>query len=312
MSKKKIAILISLPLLAAACLFFVSYWAYASRAVKEFTSIDYFSAGDGDYISLRGSDIHYIKKGGGEEEILLVHGFGGGAFSYRNNIGELARYYTVYAIDLKGFGYSQRTLGTDYSHLEQARILLDFLEKKDISEVTAAGHSMGGAVVILAYHMEPERFKRLVLIDSAGLDNHPPLLSSLFSQPLADILYYNLAVDEDNFARFLKSSFFQDNLVDRDLTEIYRRPFMVKDTNFALREMVNDMGGYEVESILENIDIPVLIVWGRQDSWIAIDHAYRFGRLIEDSKLVVIDRCGHLPMEEQGERFNRVVLDFMQ
>lgn len=313
MSKRKKTAILSISFMAVLLLSFVSYWGVAKSRVDAFTSLEHTCLGqDGNYIRLGDADIHYMRKGDGDTSILLIHGFGGGTFSYRYNMEVLAQHYTVYALDLKGFGYSQRPVGSDYSHQSQAGIVLAFLEKMEINTITAAGHSMGGAVLLLAYQMQPAMFERLVLIDSAGLNEDASLLSSFVIQPVVDIIYDRVVVREDQFKQILSSAYYEPSFVDEKHLSIYRKPLMIKNSNRALREMVSDRQPYDLENILSDIDIPVLIVWGKQDTWIDLEHAYIFDRLIDGSRLVVLDRCGHLPMEEQSGQFNEALLDFMR
>ncbi len=313
MSKRKKTAVISISFITVLLLSLVSYWGVAKSRVDAFTSLKHTCLGqNGNYIRLDDADIHYIRKGDGEKSILLVHGFGGGTFSYRYNMAVLAEHHTVYALDLKGFGYSQRPVGSDYSHKKQAGIILGFLEKMEIGTITAAGHSMGGAVLLLAYQMEPARFERLVFIDSAGLNEGASLLSWFAKQPVVDIIYDRAVVREEQFKQILSSAYYDRSFVDEKLLCMYRKPLMIQNSNRALKEMISDRQSYDLENTLPEIDIPVLIVWGKQDTWIDLEHAYTFDRLIEDSKLVVFDRCGHLPMEEQSGQFNEALLDFMR
>ncbi len=313
MARGKKATIIIISIIAILFLSFFSYWAYARHRVNNFAIMEYDYLGShGNYIKLRGTNIYYVQKGSAEKSILMVHGFGGGTFSYNYNIDELANHYTVYALDLKGFGYSQRPQDSDYSHQEQARIILEFLDRMELDQVAAAGHSMGGAAILLAYEMEPQRFERLVLISSAGLNQPRTFFSRLAIQPVVDIIYYNAAVKEDNFRRFLGSAYYQPEFLDDNLLSNYRSPLRVSNSNTALRKMISDNKPYSVRNIAQNIDIPVLIIWGKQDNWISVDYSYEFHRLIKDSQLVIVDRCGHLAMEEQYEIFNEAVLEFIQ
>ncbi len=310
--KKKAKAIIAVAIILVISILLSSYILFVNYRVDAFASEKIINSNiAGEYIKIRGAGIHYIEKGKGDKNILLVHGFGGGTYSYRHNIEELAKNYKVYAIDLKGFGYSQRPYDSDYSHQEQAKIILEFLEKKDIDKVTAFGHSMGGSILLLAYDIDPARFEKLVLIDSAGLNESSFKFSKFMNQPIVNIIYYNYVVNKDKFVNFLKSAYFDKSFVDKNLIDLYYSPLKIRNTNIVLKEIIKDVQPYTVENILKNINVPVLIVWGDKDTWIDKKYAYEFRKKIEGSKLEIILNAGHLPMEEKYSAFNKIISDFL-
>jgi 2-hydroxymuconate-semialdehyde hydrolase len=312
--KRKIALIIVFSIIGLLIVAFFSYWGHTSQKINQFAATDFKSIqANQDFITLRGAEIHYVQKGSGERTIILVHGLGGGAFTFRNNIDALAdKGYKVYAIDLKGFGLSEKVIGSDYSHIEQAKILLDFMEKKGIEKATVAGHSMGGRVALIAYDMKPQNFENIILIDSAGLENNSPAFyNSLVTQPIVDILYYNIFVKEKNFRKFLSSAFFNSDFVSPEVIRLYLEPFKIKNANKAFLSVLKSNSAYDIESVLKKIDIPVFILWGRNDGWISLESAYRFNLLIKGSELAVIDNAGHVSMEEQPEAVNKKIIEFL-
>jgi 2-hydroxymuconate-semialdehyde hydrolase len=312
--KIKITLIIILSIIGSLIAAFFSYWSYVSQKINLFAVDDFKNIqANQDFVRIRGAGIHYIEKGSGDKNIILVHGLGGGAFTFRNNIDALVNSgYRVFAIDLKGFGLSEKVIGTDYSHAEQAKILLDFMEKKGISKASVAGHSMGGRVALIAYDMKPQNFENIILIDSAGLENNSPAFyNSLITQPIVDVLYYNIFIKEKNFQKFLGTAFYNRDFVSQDVIRLYLEAFKIKDANRALLSIIKSNNTYDIETVLKKIDIPVLVVWGKQDGWISLDYAYRFNLLIKGSELAVIDNAGHVSMEEQPEAVNIKMLEFL-
>jgi pimeloyl-ACP methyl ester carboxylesterase len=314
-NKKRKILVIIIVVIAVLMLASVSYWQYALSRVRDFTDISFSEIKQGnDFIKIRGADIHYVEQGEGDDTIILLHGIGGGAFTFRDNIEVLAdNGYRVFAVDLKGFGYSGKVADSDYSHTEQARIVLEFMDKKGIGEAVIAGHSMGGRIALICYDMSPENFEKIILIDSAGLEEDSPAVFSRFLvKPVVDILYYNLFVKEDNFRDFLGSAFYDRDFVDDEVAGSYLEPFRIQDANNAYISILKGNVPYDIASVLEKIDIPVLIVWGKYDNWISLESAYRFRSLIDGSILKIIDKAGHVPMQEQPEPVNQAVLDFIE
>lgn len=314
-TKKRNIIITVFSVIAVPVLAFILYWQFALLKINNFTTVEISDLkAIYDYINIRDADIHYVQKGSGDRIIILLHGIGGGAFTFRNNIDELARAgYRVIAIDLKGFGYSEKVAGLDYSHIEQARIVLDFMEKMEIEKAVIVGHSMGGRIALISYDLSPEKFKSIILIDSAGLEeSSPSSFSKLITKPLVDIIYYNLFIKEENFKDFLSSAFYNKSFVDNHVVELYLEPFKIKGSNLAYASIMKGSMPYDIEFVLKKINIPVLIIWGDNDTWIDVGYAYKFNDLIRGSELAIIKNAGHVPMEEQSEATNKKILEFLE
>lgn len=224
----------------------------------------------------------------------------------------------ILTIDLKGFGYSERVAGPDYSHTEQAEILLEFMEKKDIEKAIVAGHSMGGKIALIAFDKKPGKFGKIILIDSAGLEgtegmqNNGPAYSGAFPQAVVDMLYYNLFLNSQRFKNFLSSAFYNKGYFNEEVISYYLEPFKVKNTNLAYRYILKGNVPYDIKKVLKSIDIPVLIIWGDNDQWISVEHAHVFNNHIKGSRLEIIEDAGHVPMEEQSGAFNDIVIRFLK
>jgi pimeloyl-ACP methyl ester carboxylesterase len=328
--KLRISIIAIVSFIILLAVIFFSYWAFAVSRINSFAVFEPQKMQiEGSFIELREADIYYtedkakIDYNGAPQtpaqNIILVHGLGGGAFTYRHNTDALADAgFNVYAIDLKVFGYSERALKSDYSHIEQAEILLEFMEKKDIEKAIVAGHSMGGKIALIAYDKKPGKFEKIILIDSAGLEgtegrqNNGPAYSGALPQAVVDILYYNLFLNSDRFRNFLSSAFNDDGYFDEEVISYYLEPFKVKNTNLAYRYILKGNVPYDIKRVLKNIDIPVLIIWGDNDQWISVEHAHAFNNHIKGSQLEIIEDAGHVPMEEQAGAFNDIVTRFLK
>ena len=144
--KAKIIVFSLLATILILLITFFSYWAFVSSAIKDFATLEPSKMKlEGNFINLCGTNIYYIEKKaspagegleGDARNIILVHGLGGGSFTFRKNMDAMSDAgFNVYAIDLKGFAYSERQVKSDYSHEKQAEILLEFMEKKQIKSV---------------------------------------------------------------------------------------------------------------------------------------------------------------------------------
>ena len=142
--------------------------------------IDWSDArGPGKVIDVDGVAIHYVERappGRSRDEvptIVMIHGFGGHTFSFRHQLSEFGDEYRCVAIDLKGFGYSARPKGGDYSLTEQARLMLRTMDLLDIDRAVLIGHSMGGEVAMRIAATAPERVEKLILAASVSGERAP-------------------------------------------------------------------------------------------------------------------------------------------
>src|SRR5688572_11610820 len=127
-------------------------------------------------------NIAYVEKGKGDP-ILFIHGLGGNLSHWLKQVEGLSSNYHCIAIDLPGYGHSDKEVKTEKNQLSfYADVLHDFIRKKGLQKVTLAGHSMGGQVAMIIAHQYPGIVSKLVLAAPAGLET--------FSQPEAQMMLY--------------------------------------------------------------------------------------------------------------------------
>ena len=129
------------------------------------------SLGEAKIFDYHGVKINYYEAGQGPP-VILLHGFGGSAYSWRFLGPALAKDHRVLTIDLKGFGLSAKPEDGKYAVSDQADMVAEFIRTRDLHDLVVIGHSMGGGVTLMTYFKvredDPARIKKLVLIDSAG------------------------------------------------------------------------------------------------------------------------------------------------
>src|SRR3989442_15747988 len=146
-----------------------------SRFFRRREDIDWRDAdAPGRIATIGGVGINYIDRGSGPA-VVLIHGFGAHTFSFRYLIPDLAKDHRVVALDLKGFGYSERPKKSDYSLSAQARLVVRLMDTLGIESAALVGHSMGGEVAMRVAAGWPQRVERLVLAASVSGDRIPTL-----------------------------------------------------------------------------------------------------------------------------------------
>jgi len=241
--------------------------------------------------------VHYLEAGQGPA-LILIHGLGSSADVWRADMAGLSRAYRVLAIDLPGYGKSDRPKA-DYSVEYQAGVVKEFISAVGLDRAALAGNSLGGWIAALVALDSPGKISALILVDSAGLQRQSP--------PPVNI---NPATKEEQKALLL-SLFANKSLVTEGMVEKqwdYRKE--VRATVQATMDSFKT--ALPLDDRLKDIKVPTLVIWGRQDSLIPVENGERFVKGIPGAKLVVIDDAGHLPQVEQPEAFVRAVKGFVK
>jgi len=263
-----------------------------------------------------GIGIRYLRAGTGPP-LLLIHGLLGYSFSWRKNMAALGRVATVYAPDLPGTGYSDRTT-VDCSFAGIARVMLRFMDVVGIEHATVVGNSHGGAVVMTMADLDRERRRidRLVLV--SPVNPYAPAAQkrvAFFASPLVSSLVGLAApVMRHTHGYFFARMYGDPRRISPGTVERYGAPLGIPGTVphivSILKCWSNDVRTLE-QALPRISDIPALLIWGSRDTAVLPSSAEPLRRNFPNSRLVVIDSAGHLPYEELPEEFNRIMLEFL-
>ena len=250
-------------------------------------------------VVLRGNTVvHYLEAGQGPA-LVLVHGLGGSSAVWSDDIDILAKTYRVIAPDLPGYGKSDRPRA-DYSIDYHAAMLKEFIDALGESKVAIAGNSMGGWIAAVFTLNNPEKVSHLILVDSAGLhrETYPPISLNPSTKEEQKALLLGLYADPSRVTERMINDQWEYR---RDIRATVQATLDSLKTKMPL-----------LDSRLADIKIPTLIIWGKQDTLIPLEFAGQFAKGIHGSKLVVIDKAGHLPQSEQPRAFCRAVKRFVR
>ncbi len=244
--------------------------------------------------------IHYWRGGRGEA-LVFVHGFGTeAAVNWQAQLVDLARDHDVLAPDLPGFGRSERVPATNCIAL-QVRSLRALLDDLGIARASLVGHSMGGWISLAFASAHPERVRRLVVVDAAGLRFDPDMALERALLPTT--------IDD---VRLLIRANFRDPMrvpafVLRDLLRLAREDAVSREA--LLRRLV--YGDEHLDEELHAITAPTLVVWGGADALTPPALGRRIANAIRTAELVVFDDCAHSPNVECPTRFNGLLREFL-
>lgn len=297
---------------------FISSCAGIKHAGKEplaFKDIDYgfpVEYVDGD------PSIAYVDEGSGDRTILLVHGLASNAGFWRYNIEELSKNNRVIAIDLPGYGKSDKG-DYPYGMSFYATQINEFIQKLNLKNVTYVGHSMGGQIGITLSINHPEAIKDLILAAPAGIEKFDRgegkwLANALTMKGIAK-------ATEPQVRANLSINFYKwDSKWEWMVEERVRmaKTDEMKEFAYTVDRSIKAMIAEPTSDFLEEINHPTTIIYGKYDGLIPnrylnpgfpSDVFEKGNKLIPNSKLVEIDKGGHMIMIERASEFNQAILN---
>ena len=268
-------------------------------------------------IQIKGNTIFYVVKGEGEP-LLLIHGYGAGFWVWEKQIEILSRSYKVYALDLLGHGYSDRPR-IEYRPETYINFLKDFMDGVGVQRATLIGNSMGGGIAWAAAALFPERVKKLILIDCVPPDVLNQVRNESFRTlavikniPFLPYLVISIR-DKSSIKRVLKECVSD---MARITPEVVNRQYglsRIKGTSWVLTSTLkNAKDTSRLEAYLSRINHPTLLIWGEKDLICPASVGKILHRAIKASKLIVVEKSGHIPMWETPEEVNQVILEFLK
>ena len=247
----------------------------------------------------------YVEEVGAGPPLILIHGMGGSAYSWRRVIPGLAQHYRVFAIDLKGFGRSAKPFDSHYAPADQAALIANFMRRRGLSNATVVGHSFGGAVALsLALGLNrtaPGRIGRLVLMNAPAYPQPIPFKQKFLTLPF--VPYVALAAIPPIFtARAgLQSSYHGTSHVTDHDVGVYADPLHEAGGRHALVMTMRRIEEIAATGIVENyavLRMPALLIWCRADPVVPLASGQRLAKAMPHARLAVIERCDHTPAEE--------------
>jgi pimeloyl-ACP methyl ester carboxylesterase len=241
--------------------------------------------------------IHYLVGGDGPP-LLLLHGHPSQAVEWSPILPQLTRSHRVIAIDFLGYGESDAP-NIDYTIATQTDMVKGLLDVLGIPQTDVLGFSLGGWVALKLAANHPDRVRRLVLVDNAGLK---------FSTPLTADSYTPKTLAEFRELEALQSNRKLPDFVARDIMRILQEKAWV----FRRVAASGLSFRYALDGQLATVRMPVLLIWGKEDRLIPYEVALRLQRELPQAKLVALDGCSHLVFWECGDRALPEVIAFLR
>ena len=249
------------------------------------------------FIEIDGSTIYYESKGEGDS-VILLHGWGGQALSFKPVFDYLIKNYKVYALDLPGFGRSSippHTWGT----FDYASFISKFFTKMGITKAHIIGHSFGGRIAIVLAANFPKEVDKLILVNSAGI------------RPKRTLKYYTF-ITIAKICKILLSPKIWGKYGERIKNSLYNFVGSEDYRNAGeLRDILVKVVNEDLRHLLPNIEVLTLLVWGEQDKKTPVSHARIMEEKIKNARLVVLENAGHFSYLDEFPQFCRIISEFL-
>ncbi|MBN1946938.1 MAG: alpha/beta hydrolase [Bradymonadales bacterium] len=263
---------------------------------------------DATFLTVDGVRIRYLDIGEGPP-VVLLHGYASSLETWETVLPDLSRTHRTIALDLKGFGWTDRPPG-DYSPLAQADLVLALLDRLGLNEVSVVAHSWGSSVALAMALRAPDRIDRLALYDAWVYEDQTPLFIHWASAPVLGEILFGLFYGERPDER-MALAFYDPERMTQDLADRVGRALDRPGTRAAALATARDRSLAELEERYRTIRQPVLLLWGREDTTTPLPYGERLVRDLPGAELVVYPRCGHFPMIEATAASNRDLLRFL-
>ncbi len=262
----------------------------------------------------------FYKMAGAENQgtpLVFVHGIGAGAssFMWRRNFDALARDFRVYALDLLGFGFSDKPAGVPYSADLYVELIADFIREIAGSPAHLVASSLGAAYSVRVADEQPELVDSLVLIAPTGAGNlraRPGMAGAAFygllQSPVLGTSFYNVIASERSIREYARKELFYDRR--RATSRLVAQYYATSHQPGAQHAIAAFLSGYlntDTRESFARLRQHITLVWGRQDQTNPIEQAAELLSLNSRAGLEIFDRCRMMPQEEQPEKFNALI-----
>ncbi|GAB3332107.1 alpha/beta hydrolase [Marivirga atlantica] len=268
------------------------------------------------FMPLNGMEVHYRDEGNKQDSlpIILIHGTGASLHTFNDWAASLKENHRVIRMDLPAYGLTGPFPDGNYNIEHYVDFLNGFLNQLRIDQCIIAGNSLGGQIAWRYTAAYPDKVNKLILIDAAGYTIRSksvppafkaariPVIKNLFTyitpRSVAKASVENVYYDQSKVTEELVDRYFELTLRDGNRQAFVDRFSASYDTTAV--------------DFIKAIQQPTLVMWGKQDDLIPVYMAEQFHQDLPNDTLVILDKAGHVPMEEIPERSLEVVREFLK
>jgi len=274
-----------------------------------------YTSASSAFVNVLGMNVHYRDEGNknASPPLVLIHGTGASLHTWEETVRLLKDSFRIITMDLPAYGLT----GPNPERIYSQEFYLDFMNKFltaiDIDQCIIGGNSLGGAIAWNYTYTYPSKVQKLILIDAAGysmVSESKPIAFTLAQIPiLKHILNYITP-------RFLAEKsvinvYHNPSKVTHEVVDRYYELFLREGNRQAFVDRMNFSEYPDHTLKIRSIDVPTLVVWGAYDKLIPLENARMFHTDLPNDTLVILDKTGHVPMEESADSTAMVIKHFL-
>jgi pimeloyl-ACP methyl ester carboxylesterase len=261
-----------------------------------------------------GTSVAVVERGSGPP-VLLLHGIPLSLLTWRHNVDPLAEHCTVYALDMLGYGRSDKPAGADYSVPALAGVVRAVLDQLGVRTVSLVGSSFGCAVAVTFASLYPERADKLVLINPVcypqGRHSATRLARIGLVSLLARTALRTSTVGRRMIAGPLRRSYANQALATAGLVAAHHRQLVRANGERTFLATLRSLDEAELAGRIPGLTNESLVIWGERDHVLPSSIADRLLGDLRGARLELLPTAGHLPHEEEPDRVNELIATFV-
>lgn len=271
-----------------------------------------------NFIDVDGNNIHYKDSGEGKPELLFLHGFLGNLYNWDQITPALEKDYRIVSYDRLGFGFTKRPEESkDFNPYKQSaaeKRAFSLIEQMNMDRPVLVGHSAGGNLALRLAIERPDNFSALILISPAIYSKNPGGLSRmLIRSGLLDKAGLRIIRKlPERLDEIVDLTYYDASSVTEEMINNYTAPLNVDNWDTALWEYTKARGQNPVPKRLDEIELPVLFIHGRNDEIVSVKESIRASAEIRNSVLVILNECGHIAFEEKPAETAEIIKSFLE
>lgn len=256
------------------------------------------------FVSVNRNNIRYLEEGQSDHNLILLHGLGGYAERWISIIPHLSKKYHIFAPDLIGYGQSDKP-SVDYTPEFFTKFVFDFISTLGIKKACMIGTSLGGQIAAECAATQSTIIEKIILISPAGImrKSTPTLdaytMAALYPNKDSVKNAYQMMIGPDKQVSEISIERFANNMSRPNAKMVF------------LSTLLGLKNAPDIFDKLQKINVPTLVVWGKEDKLIPFEYSHQFVSSIKGSKLVPMEGCGHSPYVEDPERLGEIVDEFL-
>ncbi len=267
------------------------------------------------FVTIDGTAVHYIMEGLAEDTLplVLIHGTSASLHTWDTLSSLLKSKKRIIRLDLPAFGLTGPNRLNQYNFNFYNQFLDEFLDALKVTQCIVAGNSLGGSIAWNYALASPDKVRQLILLDASGYpkkDEKGSLGFKLAAVPVLNQALKHIS-PKSLIRKSLEDAFYNKSLVSESMVDQYHDLLLREGNRGAVLELFQHPMKPDATKI-KNISQPTLIIWGKQDQLISYQNASLFKQDIRNSSLLVLDKVGHIPMEEAPNQVATAILEFIK